>query len=131
MRARLRCAVVVLAAVAMIHSIVVWRSYHHLRLARHASASHRPIEAAREYQAAIGWHAPGNPFARRAVEDFAVLIDAFRADDPELARNLEDRLMRSVRGTRWLMQPHAEVLAISDPGFVAPSIRFDGESAQP
>lgn len=111
-----RWLVMAVAALAVIHSVVVWRSYHHLRLAREASASHKPVQAARQFQAAIGWHAPGNPFARRAVEDFADLVNATRADHPDLARNLEDRLMRSVRGTRWLAQPHAEVLAKSGPG---------------
>lgn len=120
MRRGLRWVVMVLAALAVIHSVVVWRSYHHLRLAREASASHNLVEAARQFQTAIGWHAPGNPFAGRAVEEFAELINATRADHPDVTRNLEDRLMRSVRGTRWLVQPHAEVLAKSDPGLGSP-----------
>ena len=115
MRTGLRWVVAVLAAVAVIHTVVVWRSYHHLQLARRASANHNTIEAAREYQAAIGWHAPGNPFERQAIAEFTRLIDASRAHDPTLARNLEDRLRRSVRGSRWLMQPHGEILANADP----------------
>jgi hypothetical protein len=107
----LRWSILVILTVAMVHSVVVLRSAQHLRRARVAAAGHRPIEAAREYQAAIGCHAPGNPFERAAIGELVALVDATRARDPELARDLEDRLIRSIRGTRWLRQPHRETLA--------------------
>lgn len=111
MRVGIRWTAVALLAVALVQTTVVVRSAQHLGAARRHASTGWVLEAVREYQSAIGFHAPFNPFERAAVGELGQLVAATRVRDPDLAARLEDRLHRSVRGTRWLRQPHAEVVA--------------------
>ncbi len=99
---RLRLLVLFLAIVLGLEVFVVVRSAEHLARAREHAAAGRLLEAGREYQTAIGYSAPFNPFCAAAARELRSLAEATAATDPDRAADLEDRLERSVRGTRWL-----------------------------
>ena len=107
---RLRWTAVVVATILALHIFVVVRSAEHLNRARTHAAAGRTIEAAREYQTAIGYHAPFGPYCDAAVDELKTLAQEILSVDPALAADLEDRLQRSVRGTRSLYQPHAKLI---------------------
>jgi hypothetical protein len=96
---------------ALVWGLCVFRAHHHFRLGREAQEARRTLEAGREYQSAIGYYAPLNPWSRAGAEALAAMVNGSRSSDPDLAFELEDRLRRSIRGTRWLVQPYAGILA--------------------
>lgn len=93
-----------------VHGSLLWRAHRHHALGREHQAAGRTLEAAREYQSAIGYYAPLNPWSRAAARDLVSLVVEQRGQDPALAFELEDRLRRSVQGTRWLVQPYGGIL---------------------
>jgi hypothetical protein len=93
------------------HGSLLWRAHRHYGAGKDFQAAGKTLEAAREYQASIGFYAPLNPWSRAAAEALAALVAGQRARDPGLAFELEDRLRRSVQGTRWMVQPYGEILS--------------------
>jgi hypothetical protein len=93
------------------HGSLLWRAHRHYGAGKNFQAAGKTLEAAREYQSAIGFYAPLNPWSRAAAEALAALAAGQRARDPGLAFELEDRLRRSVQGTRWIVQPYREILS--------------------
>jgi len=110
MRTSLRWAAITLSTILALHLFVVIRSAEHLERARTHAANGHIIEAAREYQTAIGYHAPFSPYCKDAAKELRTLAQSTAGTDPALAADLEDRLQRSVRGTRSLYQPHATLI---------------------
>jgi len=96
------------------HGVLLWKAHHHYALGRSRQAAGATIEAAREYQSAIGFYAPLNPWSRAAAGALASLTKDAEGKDSALAFELEDRLRRSIQGTRWLVQPYADILAKLD-----------------
>lgn len=108
---RLRDRLVVsVVAVLLLHAFVVVRSAQHLDRARDLTETGKNLEAAREYQSAIGFHAPLNPYCRTAAHELHALAESVAPIDPALGADLEDRLQRSLKGTRSFYQPHRELL---------------------
>ena len=99
-----------LVAIVLLHAFVVVRSAQHLQKARDLAEIGRNLEAAREYQSAIGFHAPLNRYCRTAAQELHALAEEVAPIDPALGADLEDRLQRSLKGTRSFFQPHKEIL---------------------
>ena len=97
-------------AVLLLHGFVVVRSALHLHRARDLAKIGKTFEAAREYQGAIGFHAPLNPYCRTAAHELHALAETVAPIDPALGADLEDRLQGSLRGARSLYQPHGELV---------------------
>ena len=96
---------IVALGILVVHGFVLIRSAEHLDQAREFARAGRIPEAAREYQTAIGYAAPFNPYCRAAAEELEILAEECSVSRPILGANLYDRLRRSLRGTRWLLQP--------------------------
>jgi hypothetical protein len=105
-----RWTIIAATTILTLHLFVVIRSAEHLERARDHKATGRILEAAREYQTAIGYHAPFSPYCKAAAEELRTLAKSTAGTDPALAADLKDRLQRSVRGTRSLYQPHAKLI---------------------
>jgi len=99
-----------LVAIILLHAFVVVRSAQHLQRARDLAEIGKTFEAAREYQTAIGFYAPLNPYCRAAAHELHDLAEAVTPIDPALGTDLRDRLQRSIKGARSLYQPHRELV---------------------
>ena len=88
------------------------KSLGHMRTGADFERQGQPLAAAREYQAAMGYHAPLNPWCRAAAARLGEL--ARSADDPDLAAYLAYRLRRSLLATRSFYQPHRDLLTDGD-----------------
>ena len=97
-------------AILLLHAFVVVRSAEHLQKARDLAEIGKAFEAAREYQTAIGFHAPLNPYCQAAAHELHALAEAVAPIDPALGTDLQDRLQRSLKGTRSLYQSHHELV---------------------
>jgi hypothetical protein len=69
------------------------------------------MEAAREFESAVGCYAPFNPFSRAAAEEMLFLALREKGRDPVFSAEVLDRLGRAIRSTRWLVQPYPKLLA--------------------
>lgn len=98
----------------------------------HLATEYRAAEfyslAAREYQTAIGFYAPCNAYSRSAAENMLDLVGELENKDPDLARDVTDRLKRALAGIRSLYQPYSDLLhgqptlqirTDNDPGMIA------------
>jgi len=92
-------------SILIVHFFVIIRSAEHLDRARALARCGQIYESAREYQTAIGYAAPFNPYSRAAAEELEAMAEEYSLSRPILGANLYDRLHRSLRGTRWLLQP--------------------------
>jgi hypothetical protein len=91
--------------------LLAWKAYGHYQTGKAHQTGGRMLEAAREYQTAIGFYAPFNPWSRAGAQALQGMARDARGKDPALAFELEDRLGRSVHGIRWLFQPYRQILA--------------------
>ena len=89
---------------------MLFRSSSHLKTARRLADENRIIESAREYQSSIGYYAPINPFADTAVSELKLLAEEEKGRNPQLGLDIEDRLLRSIRGTKSFYQPYGKIL---------------------
>lgn len=72
----------------------------------------RSMEAAREFESAIGCYAPLNPFSRAAAEAMLNLARHENLTDPMFSAEVSDRLRRALRSTRGLVQPYPDLLRV-------------------
>lgn len=111
------------AALAFAWGLLCWRAAHHYRFGTAAARQGRTLEAAREFESAVGFYAPLNPYARAAAEQMLALASGAEKKDPRLSREILDRFWRSVRSTRWLVQPYSDLLARFTGGTPSPLAR--------
>lgn len=87
-----------------------------LRAARHYSSGTELVAAGniagavREFESGSGCYAPLNPYCRASAEKMLALARLEEARDPALAREIRDRLRRSLLSLRGLAQPHGDIL---------------------
>lgn len=98
-------------ALMSLEGLMLTRSSSHLEAARKLQSTGRILESAREYQSCIGFSAPWNPFADSAVRELERLAAREKTEHPQLGEDLEDRLIRSIRGTRSFYQPNRKTLS--------------------
>lgn len=103
-------ALALAALLAFAWGLLCWRASQHYRAGGEAVRQGRPLEAAREFESAVGFYAPLNPYARAAAEQMRTLASKLGKEDPPLSREIFDRLRRSVRSARWLVQPYPDLL---------------------
>ena len=96
---------------ALLWGLAAFRAHQHCRLGMDAQTGQKLLEAGREYETAIGFYAPLNPWSRAAARSLAAMVEEARDKDSALAFELEDRLRRSIQGIRWLVHPYAGILA--------------------
>jgi len=107
-------AMVPLAIVMMSWVLLCWRAGEHYRLGIAEMESGEPLGAVREFEAAVGYYAPFNPYSRAAAEQILVMVLRHEEQDSALAFEVRDRFRRSVRSLRWLRQPYADLLEMAD-----------------
>lgn len=90
--------------------ILCLRAAQHYAVGRTAESAGNLPEAVREYETAVGCCAPLNPYCGAAAGRMWDLGQRVSATDPPLSKEIRDRLLRTLRGTRGLLQPHAALL---------------------
>lgn len=104
-------ASVALCLLAIAWGLLVFRASQHYRSGLEAERAGKSAEAARELQSAVGCCTPFNPYCGAAAQRLLELSRNLEGKDPVLQAEVRDRLVRSLRGARWLFQPHGELLA--------------------
>jgi len=114
-----RRTVAAVAGFLAVFLILAWgvlclRAARHYRAGLEADRAGHAPEAARELESAVGCCAPLNPYCGAAAERLLDLARRTAGTDPVLGEEIRDRLMRALRSTRWLFQPHAGLLASAE-----------------
>jgi len=104
------------AALAVMILAVAWgvlclRAASHYRAGQELAKAGKTLEACREFESAVGCYAPFNPYCRAAAEQMLAMARDEQDRDPALAAETLERLRRALRSLRWLVQPHADLLA--------------------
>ncbi|HPR63682.1 MAG TPA: hypothetical protein PK014_05615 [Thermoanaerobaculia bacterium] len=110
MKRLLLTAGVLLAAFITIHIRVTLGSRIHLDRAREHRASGEVLPAVMEYQTAIGYYAPLNPYSRRAAVELTSWADEMKREGSVTAFEVHDRARRSILGLRSFYQPYRDLL---------------------
>jgi len=109
MKTLIRISVAAVVAMLILEALMCLEASRHLQRAHMLESNGEILSAAREYQSAIGFYAPFNPFSRAAAIDMAAMLRREETIDESRAFNLEDRLLRSIRGTRSFYQPYRDI----------------------
>lgn len=107
-----RPAALVCALLLLAWGTLCLRAAQHYGAGRAAEGRGELPEAAREYESAVGCCAPLNPYCGAAARALGALAGRTAAADPRFSEEARDRLLRALRGSRSLVQPHRDLLEV-------------------
>lgn len=104
-------------------ALLCLRAGQHHRAGLAAERDGGLAQAAREYESAVGCCAPFNPYCGESAKRMLALAEAAAPSDPALAGDVRDRAVRALQSTRWLFQPHRDLLETARSGVAGPTPR--------